>query len=117
MNRRSFLRALGFWTVSAAAASAGLIDVEQLLWTPGEKTIFLPTPASLTPAEYLAAGERLNELVSCDWLAKEYLAMMNKELEFAKRFTRDYHRVYDNHGSQVGDSIAVRLPARIISFP
>lgn len=44
MNRRSFLASLGFGTVAAAAAANSLLDVERLLWVPGEKTIFLPPP-------------------------------------------------------------------------
>lgn len=38
IDRRTFLRRLGFGTVSAAAAAC-VFDVEKLLWIPGEKTI------------------------------------------------------------------------------
>ncbi len=41
MDRRAFLRRLGFGTIAAAAASS-VFDIERLLWVPGEKTIFLP---------------------------------------------------------------------------
>ena len=41
MDRRAFLRHLGFGTVSAAAAALTW-DIERLLWVPGEKTILLP---------------------------------------------------------------------------
>ncbi len=41
MDRRAFLRQLGFGTVSAAAAALTW-DVERLLWVPGERQIFLP---------------------------------------------------------------------------
>ncbi len=40
MNRRAFLGWLGGTAAGVAAASA--LDVERLLWVPGEKTIFLP---------------------------------------------------------------------------
>jgi hypothetical protein len=43
MNRRAFLHALGFGTVAAAAAATSVLDLERLLWVPGEKTIFIPT--------------------------------------------------------------------------
>ncbi len=43
MDRRAFLRHLGFGTVSAAAASLTW-DVERLIWVPGVKTILLPAP-------------------------------------------------------------------------
>lgn len=42
MDRRAFLRRLGFGTVAAAAAATGVLDLERLLWVPGEKQIFIP---------------------------------------------------------------------------
>lgn len=42
MNRRKFLAWLGGTAAGITAATSGLIDVEKLLWTPGEKTIFIP---------------------------------------------------------------------------
>ena len=42
MKRRAFLSSLGFGTVAAAAAAIGWVDVERLLWMPGERTIVLP---------------------------------------------------------------------------
>ncbi len=41
LDRRTFLRRLGFGTVAAAAATS-IYDLERLLWVPGEKTILLP---------------------------------------------------------------------------
>ncbi len=46
LNRRDFLRRLGFGTVAAAAAASGVLDIERLLWVPGEKTIFVPPPVA-----------------------------------------------------------------------
>jgi len=42
LDRRAFLRQLGFGTVSAAAAVC-TFDLEKLLWMPGERTILLPS--------------------------------------------------------------------------
>ena len=39
MNRRAFLNAL------TAAAAGFALDSERLLWTPGRKTIFVPSPS------------------------------------------------------------------------
>ncbi len=45
MNRRGFLKWLAAGT--AAIVGAGEIDVDRLLWVPGEKTIFLPPEKKL----------------------------------------------------------------------
>ena len=59
IDRRAFLRALGFGTVSAAAAEL-TFDVENLLWAPGEKTILLPTPVEVARLSgYLQRGDIL----------------------------------------------------------
>jgi len=49
LDRRTFLSCLGFGTVAAAAAATGAIDVERLLWKPGERTIFIPPPPKIEP--------------------------------------------------------------------
>lgn len=49
IDRRAFLRRLGVGTVAAAAAAIGVLDVEKLLWVPGEKTIFIPPPPTIAP--------------------------------------------------------------------
>ena len=56
MDRRAFLARLGFGTVAAAAAASGVLDLERLLWTPGERTIFLP-PAVSPLAEAFTVGD------------------------------------------------------------
>lgn len=58
MNRRAFLARLGFGTVAAAAAANGILDVDKLLWLPGEKTIFVPPPPTIAPlSAMLAKGD------------------------------------------------------------
>lgn len=42
MNRRSFLKWLG--GTAAGVAAAHTLDLDKLLWVPGEKTIFIPPP-------------------------------------------------------------------------
>lgn len=42
MDRRRFLQAFGLGAVATAATMA--LDPERLLWRPGEKTFFLPSP-------------------------------------------------------------------------
>jgi hypothetical protein len=66
INRRAFLRRLGFGTVSAAAAAL-TFDVEKLLWVPGEKTIIevVRPPVALVQKIGLSAREyqlQLNRL-------------------------------------------------------
>jgi hypothetical protein len=63
MDRRAFLRRLGFGTVAAAAAATGAIDIERLLWTPGEKTIFIPPPPVIHP---LYEGLRKGDIFTID---------------------------------------------------
>lgn len=50
MDRRWFLRALG------AAAVGAVLDPEKLLWVPGQKTIFLPSPAVVQWNPLVEAG-------------------------------------------------------------
>jgi len=45
MQRRRFLKALGLGAVTVTGVAAGVVDPETLLWTPGQRTHFLP-PAS-----------------------------------------------------------------------
>ena len=64
IDRRAFLRRLGFGTVSAAAAVC-TFDVDKLLWVPGQKTISLPPVSSLAfyprAFEFVMAPLVLNE--------------------------------------------------------
>lgn len=46
MKRRSFLRAL-----LGSAVAAHELDIEKLLWVPGQKTIFVPPVSTLPPFE------------------------------------------------------------------
>ena len=56
IDRRAFLARLGFGTVAAAAAANGLIDLERLLWVPGEKTIIIPSANAIVTSSWLYEG-------------------------------------------------------------
>ncbi len=74
MDRRTFLRQLGFGTVSAAAAALTW-DVERLLWVPGEKTIFLPRHIRIRPSDeqlIREAAKRLADAIDADILERVY---------------------------------------------
>ena len=75
LNRRSFLALLGSGVIGAG------IDVDRLLWVPGAKTIFLP-PARTAPT-----------LVTVEWMAKEALRLLSRELQLGTRIVRDFRRV------------------------
>ncbi len=55
LDRRAFLRRLGFGTVAAAAAATSLYDLDKLLWLPSDRVIVIPkarqfiTPTWVTP--------------------------------------------------------------------
>lgn len=94
MSRRSFLRA-GL----LAATVAATVDVEQLLWTPGEKTLFLPTVDEV--AIY-------DGLLTPDWITREALRILKNNLQVAGRTTREYAESYDRRGSRRGDTVPIR---------
>lgn len=97
IDRRAFLRRLGFGTVGAAAAAIGVFDVERLLWVPGEKTILLPAPAAL------------NTLFNPDWITREALRILKEQLTIAEYVDREY---FDGPAWAEGRRIAIRKPAR-----
>jgi hypothetical protein len=51
MNRRDFLKLL------LSAPIAYQLDIEKLLWVPGEKTIFLPSPKKILSMSEIIAIE------------------------------------------------------------
>lgn len=78
LDRRAFLRRLGFGTVAAAAASIGVFDVERLLWLPGEKTIFVPTLSSSDTFE------------TANWLSREALRHLTSQIKLTGLFNRSF---------------------------
>lgn len=93
VNRRAFLQIAG-------AAVAGLaIDPERLLWTPGQTV-------SVTVVEEFG--------VSFEWVTREVLRLMEKNLKLADTFDRSYDRQfiasYDRRGARLGETVALRIP-------
>lgn len=84
MDRRAFLR-----TALIGLSAAGVVDVDKLLWMPGEKTILIP---DLIEIEAVCG----NRLVSADWVAREALRILEKNLTFAAQVNRSYERSYEN---------------------
>jgi hypothetical protein len=70
VSRRTFLR-----TALVATAAAATVDVEQLLWTPGSQTIWLP-PATHT-------------FDTVDWITREALRILQNKLAISAAFNRD----------------------------
>lgn len=73
MNRRDFLRVLGIGSAAAAAATIlpdAIFDPERLLWTPGQRTIFLPPEKSFIGL----SSEDMAALKACfrGWFATGY---------------------------------------------
>lgn len=57
LNRRQFIQ-----LISSSAAAAYTMDVDKLLWVPGEKTIFIPPPRQLVWASNVHPVEMANVL-------------------------------------------------------
>ena len=93
MNRRAFLAWLG--GTAAGVAAAPYLDLDKLLWIPGEKTIILP-PAIVKP---------VNIFITPEWVTREVAMLWQNNLKLISVVNDacDYHR------------IQVRLPQRFAS--
>jgi hypothetical protein len=81
LDRRTFLRRLGFGTMSAAAAVC-TFDIEKLLWVPGEKTIILPIERCVRDGG--------NTFITPEWLTRETAALWKKNISLAAYFDAEY---------------------------
>lgn len=84
MNRRGFLR------LAALAALGAAVDPEQLLWTPGQKTHFLPPtqgwqPDQWQPDQYFMLTQR----ISLAEYKRQYAVVDNGVEYWYKRFAPD----------------------------
>lgn len=100
MDRRSFLRALGFGTVAAAAASTSVLDLERMLWVPGEKTIILP---ALT--EYGS--------VTAQWIVMEAARLLKQNLAMVGQVQRAYDTDWP---AKIGTTVKVQMPGALKIF-
>lgn len=98
MNRRQFFQLLGSGVIGAAVTQG--LDLDKLLWVPGEKTIFLP------PVK--AFG---NQIVTLDWMTKEISRLMAQNLKFSQQVNRQYDTEYAGV-VKIGDTVRVRTPQR-----
>ena len=95
VSRRGFLAALA---AAGAGALAAEVDVDRLLWVPGEKTFFLP-PVVEPWAVEIEVGPSFvsgrNTLLTADWYAREaLLRVLKNRIEFTKRVTQDYDAAF-----------------------
>lgn len=120
MDRRSFLRKLGFGTVAAAAAATTGVDIEKLLWEPGEKTILLPDAPKFVSLDIEAFGfdnrnaakslaeiidREATKLVTPEWVTKQTVAQMENNLRVFQQLDRQW-------GGEVGQTLNIRKPQR-----
>ena len=85
MNRRGFLGML------AGLAGTAAVDPEQLLWTPGAKTIFVP---SIAPVEFIDFDDiPKNHSLAVSQITREALKIL---------------RIFDDAPSSLPFSISVR---------
>lgn len=108
-SRRGFLRAL-----VGAGAVAATCDAEQLLWTPGEKTIVDLGPSIIVPEPF---G------VDFAWNTDEQRLAFRKYVEPAMRQLADqldrsaamWARDFNKRGVAIGETINVRKPERWVA--
>lgn len=77
MDRRSFLKWLTGTAVGVALAPT--LDLDKLLWVPGEKTIFIPPL-------FVEDGT----LITSQWFTREAMKVLENNLTVTKLFNRQY---------------------------
>lgn len=102
MDRRNFLRR--FVAGLAGTAALATIDVEQLLWMPGARTIFLPS--ELPEPIYLAG--HLNTFITSEWLTREIVRHFKANLTLAAHVEREYARLPQRFGARGGKTDRLR---------
>jgi hypothetical protein len=94
IDRRSFLR-----RVFSAVAAGAVLDVDQLLWVLGAKTIWLPPVVPVQPYA----------LISPAWLTREVLELLKMQLAFIEQTDRLYEARRRFEADAV---VSVRMPTR-----
>lgn len=95
MSRRRFLGIVG--STAAAAAVAPLVDLERLVWTPGQ-TIVVPDLGDVV--EFGGGG---NQFLTVDWITKEALRVLEHNLRMIPKI----NRVYDDRYAERGHTLDV----------
>lgn len=93
MNRRDFLRALGF--TAAAAVTAPLVSA------------FVPMSAAPVVPMFESAPLAGNVFVTSAWVNREALRILRGNMAFASRINRFYDDAFEE-----GPTIDIRLPER-----
>lgn len=95
MSRRRFLGIVG--STATAAAVAPLVDLERLVWTPGQ-SIVVPDLG-----EVAAFGGGGNQLLTVDWITKESLRILSENMKMSSMV----NRVYDEQFAMRGQTLEV----------
>lgn len=111
LSRRAFLTGVG-----TTAIAALVVDPEQFLWTPGEKTFFLPPVVKTATIEDIAAfgqdfaAEQYAAAITPEWVTREALKILEQELDLGKRMLVRLNRPYDC--AKIGETVLIRFPQR-----
>lgn len=105
VKRRGFLQLLGL-AAAGVLAPALTLDPERALWVPGAKTIF--DFGGIRPANL----DRLDILLTPDWVTREALAVLKDSLLLSKVVNRRYEERFGP--AAVGYTVNVRRPDRFI---
>ena len=100
LSRRHFLTLIG--AAGAGAALVPELDLDRLLWVPGQKTIFLP------PAVVDASLDG-HQFVTVDWITREALKILENNLAFSKRLNRQYDTSFVGPGRDAHIHFSVPL--------
>lgn len=101
MDRRSFLR-----TALVGLTAAVVVDVDKLLWTPGEKAVFLPETFFAPDCGF----------ATIDWVTREALRIMRNQLRVAKSFSAPMPSRYANQHIYVEIPNLSREPIDLFRF-
>jgi hypothetical protein len=94
MDRRGFLRAL--LSGAAGAAAAHTLDLDRLLWVPGARTFFLPSPSYTYT------------LLTTDLICRDALRVLEQNLRATCLINREYDARF------AGTVLTVQSPPRYL---
>jgi len=99
MNRRRFIQ-----LVTSSAVSVYALDLDKLLWVPGEKTIFIPPPRKLIYASEVVSVEldRVMKIVGSLFEKDNLLYEILADKPVYKHEAGQYKTVQIYHGYKIG---------------